>query len=116
MADFGYTLLCEQAGPRQLIADAVQAERAGFDFAVISDHFNPWLESQGHAPFAWSVQPGRLRSMPTPKVPFTSCGRPTPFPRGGRVPADAGGPASPRRQAAESLRPHSQERSSGPPG
>lgn len=55
MASFGYTLLCEQAGPRQLIADAVQAERAGFDFAVISDHYNPWLESQGHAPFAWSV-------------------------------------------------------------
>jgi len=55
VADFGYTLLCEQAGPRQLIADAVHAERAGFDFAVISDHYNPWLESQGHAPFAWSV-------------------------------------------------------------
>jgi len=55
VADFGYTLLCEQAGPRQLIADAVQAEHAGFDFAVISDHYSPWLESQGHAPFAWSV-------------------------------------------------------------
>jgi G6PDH family F420-dependent oxidoreductase len=55
VAEFGYTLLCEQAGPRQLIADAVQAEQAGFDFAVISDHFSPWLEAQGHAPFAWSV-------------------------------------------------------------
>jgi G6PDH family F420-dependent oxidoreductase len=55
VADFGYTLLCEQAGPRQLIADAIQAEEVGFDFAVISDHYNPWLDSQGHAPFAWSV-------------------------------------------------------------
>ena len=55
MADFGYTLLCEQAGPRQLIADAVQAEHAGFDFAVISDHYNPWLTSQGHSPYTWSV-------------------------------------------------------------
>lgn len=55
MAEFGYTLLSEQAGPRQLIADAIQAEHAGFDYAVISDHFNPWLEAQGHAPFAWSV-------------------------------------------------------------
>jgi G6PDH family F420-dependent oxidoreductase len=55
VAEFGYTLLGEQAGPRQLIEDAVRAERAGFDFAVISDHFNPWLEAQGHAPFAWSV-------------------------------------------------------------
>jgi G6PDH family F420-dependent oxidoreductase len=55
VAEFGYTLLCEQAGPRQLIEDAVHAERAGFDFAVISDHYSPWLEAQGHAPFAWSV-------------------------------------------------------------
>jgi G6PDH family F420-dependent oxidoreductase len=54
-AQFGYTLLGEQAGPRQLIDDAVRAERAGFDFVVVSDHFNPWLEAQGHAPFAWSV-------------------------------------------------------------
>ncbi|MFE5861774.1 TIGR03557 family F420-dependent LLM class oxidoreductase, partial [Streptomyces virginiae] len=33
----------------------VGAERAGFDFSVISDHSFPWLESQGHAPYAWSV-------------------------------------------------------------
>jgi G6PDH family F420-dependent oxidoreductase len=55
MTKFGYTLLCEQAGPRQLVDDAVHAERAGFDFAVMSDHFYPWFEAQGHAPFAWSV-------------------------------------------------------------
>jgi G6PDH family F420-dependent oxidoreductase len=54
-AHFGYTLLGEQAGPRQLIDDAGRAERAGFDFAVISDHFSPWLATQGHAPFAWAV-------------------------------------------------------------
>lgn len=33
----------------------VGAERAGFDFSVISDHSFPWLESQGHASYAWSV-------------------------------------------------------------
>jgi G6PDH family F420-dependent oxidoreductase len=33
----------------------VRAEQAGFDFVSISDHFHPWLESQGHSPFAWSV-------------------------------------------------------------
>jgi G6PDH family F420-dependent oxidoreductase len=55
VASFGYTVLCEQAGPGQLVNDAVRAERAGFDFAVVSDHYNPWLEAQGHAPFAWSV-------------------------------------------------------------
>ncbi|HEY2831034.1 MAG TPA: TIGR03557 family F420-dependent LLM class oxidoreductase [Sporichthyaceae bacterium] len=52
---FGYTLMCEQAGPAQLVRDAVAAEQAGYDFAVISDHYFPWLEEQGHAPFAWSV-------------------------------------------------------------
>ena len=31
------------------------AEATGFDFAVISDHFHPWLEAQGQAPYAWSV-------------------------------------------------------------
>jgi G6PDH family F420-dependent oxidoreductase len=53
--EFGYTLMCEQAGPAQLVQDAVAAEAAGFDFAVISDHYFPWLTEQGHAPFAWSV-------------------------------------------------------------
>jgi G6PDH family F420-dependent oxidoreductase len=51
----GYTLMTEQAGPRQLVADAVRAEEAGFDLAVISDHAFPWLDSQGHSPYAWSV-------------------------------------------------------------
>lgn len=55
MVSFGYSLLCEQRGPRELVADAVAAENAGFDFEVISDHFFPWLDSQGHAPNAWPV-------------------------------------------------------------
>ncbi|WP_219466742.1 TIGR03557 family F420-dependent LLM class oxidoreductase [Nonomuraea rhizosphaerae] len=55
MADFGYTLMCEQTPALQLVDDAVTAERAGFDYAVISDHYFPWVEEQGHAPYAWSV-------------------------------------------------------------
>ena len=55
MAEIGYTLLCEQAPPRQLVDDAVTAERIGFGFAVISDHYFPWLEEMGHSPYAWSV-------------------------------------------------------------
>jgi len=51
----GYTMMCEQASPKQLVRDVVLAEEAGFDFAVISDHYFPWLDSQGHAPYAWSV-------------------------------------------------------------
>src|SRR6266702_1503873 len=56
MALIGYTMMCEQAGPKQLVRDVALAEDAGFDFAVISDHYFPWLESQGHSPYAWSVR------------------------------------------------------------
>jgi G6PDH family F420-dependent oxidoreductase len=55
MVHWGYTMMCEQAGPRQLVEDVVAAEAAEFDFAVISDHYFPWLEEQGHSPYAWSV-------------------------------------------------------------
>jgi G6PDH family F420-dependent oxidoreductase len=55
MTAIGYTMMTEQAGPRQLVSDVVGAEQAGFDFAVISDHYSPWLDEQGHSPYAWSV-------------------------------------------------------------
>ncbi|WP_130797843.1 TIGR03557 family F420-dependent LLM class oxidoreductase [Streptomyces otsuchiensis] len=55
MAQIGYTMMTEQAGPRELVDHVVAAERAGFDFSVTSDHYFPWLRSQGHAPYAWSV-------------------------------------------------------------
>ncbi|MBA8817196.1 G6PDH family F420-dependent oxidoreductase [Microbacterium halimionae] len=53
--NFGYTLMTEQSGPRELVRYAVGAEHAGFDFEVSSDHYSPWLVSQGHAPYAWTV-------------------------------------------------------------
>ena len=31
------------------------AERAGFEKVTISDHFHPWMDSQGESPFVWSV-------------------------------------------------------------
>jgi len=55
MTRIGYTMMGEQAGPKQLVRDVALAEAASFDFAVISDHYFPWLEVQGHAPYAWSV-------------------------------------------------------------
>jgi G6PDH family F420-dependent oxidoreductase len=51
----GYTLMTEQAGPRQLVDHAAAAEEAGFAFEVSSDHYFPWLAEQGHAPNAWTV-------------------------------------------------------------
>src|SRR5438445_559485 len=55
MTKFGYTMMCEQSRPDQLVRDVRQAEEAGFDFSVISDHYQPWLDSQGHSPYAWAV-------------------------------------------------------------
>lgn len=55
MTNFGYTLMTEQSGPKDLVKWAVGAEQAGFDFEVSSDHYSPWLTEQGHAPYAWSV-------------------------------------------------------------
>ena len=57
MTRFGYTSMTEQSGPRELVRYA-QAEDRGFDLLVSSDHYSPWLESQGHSPYAWSL-PGR---------------------------------------------------------
>ena len=52
---FGYTLMTEQAGPKDLVRFAIAAEERGFDFEVSSDHYFPWLSAQGHSPYAWSV-------------------------------------------------------------
>ncbi|MEA2210837.1 MAG: hypothetical protein QOF83_785 [Solirubrobacteraceae bacterium] len=48
-------MMTEQSRPDQLIRDIQLAEQAGFDFSVTSDHFQPWLEEQGHAGYAWSI-------------------------------------------------------------
>lgn len=55
MTRFGYTLMTEQSGPRDLVRYAQAAEDVGFDFEVSSDHYSPWLTEQGHAPYAWTV-------------------------------------------------------------
>ena len=55
MVQIGYTLMCEQSDPKSLVRNAAAAEGVGFDFEVISDHFSPWLVSQGHAPNAWAT-------------------------------------------------------------
>ena len=51
----GYKLSSEEHRPRDLVAHAVRAEEAGFEFAAISDHFHPWTDEQGQSPFVWTV-------------------------------------------------------------
>lgn len=55
MIDIGYKLSSEEFGPRELVDCAVRAERAGFTFGLISDHFHPWIDAQGQSPFVWTV-------------------------------------------------------------
>jgi coenzyme F420-dependent glucose-6-phosphate dehydrogenase len=55
MVRLGYTLSAEEHSPSQLVETARAAEAAGFEFALVSDHFHPWLDQQGESPFVWSV-------------------------------------------------------------
>lgn len=52
---FGMALSSEEHPPARLVEIAQLAERSGFDFVSISDHYHPWLQEQGHSPFVWSV-------------------------------------------------------------
>ncbi len=54
----GYALSSEEHPPDALVANARCAEEIGFSFALISDHFHPWTDRQGHSPFVWSVLGG----------------------------------------------------------
>jgi G6PDH family F420-dependent oxidoreductase len=45
----------EEHTPNDLVRHARMAEEAGFTFALISDHFHPWVDAQGQSPFVWSV-------------------------------------------------------------
>ena len=53
--ELGYSISCEERRPEEILRDARAAEEAGLSFALISDHFHPWTDSQGQSPFVWSV-------------------------------------------------------------
>ncbi len=55
MVQLGYKLSSEEHPPHDLVAQAIRAEEVGFRFGMISDHFHPWVDAQGHAPFVWSI-------------------------------------------------------------
>ncbi len=52
MLKLGYKASAEQFDPRKLLAFSVVAEQTGFDSVFISDHFQPWKHTDGHAPSA----------------------------------------------------------------
>lgn len=55
MTEIGYKLSSEEFGPADLVRFARRAEECGFGFALISDHFHPWIDRQGQSPFVWTV-------------------------------------------------------------
>jgi G6PDH family F420-dependent oxidoreductase len=63
--ELGYALSSEEHPPLDLVRHAQHAERAGFPYALISDHFHPWIDRQGHSPFVWSVIGGIAASTET---------------------------------------------------
>lgn len=48
----GYKASAEQFGPQELLEFGIEAERNGFDSVLVSDHFQPWRHTGGHAPSA----------------------------------------------------------------
>jgi coenzyme F420-dependent glucose-6-phosphate dehydrogenase len=48
----GYKASAEQFAPTELLDHALEAERHGFDSVAVSDHFQPFRHSGGHAPAA----------------------------------------------------------------
>ncbi len=58
MVEIGYHLSSEEHSPKDLVRYAGLAEELGFSFAIISDHFHPWLDRQGQSPFVWGVLGG----------------------------------------------------------
>lgn len=54
MLRLGYKASAEQFGPQELLRYGVLAEQCGFDSVFISDHFQPWRHTNGHAPFAFA--------------------------------------------------------------
>lgn len=54
MTRFGFHASHEQHSPERLLAHVRAAEQAGFQGAMCSDHFHPWLPEQGESGFAWA--------------------------------------------------------------
>jgi G6PDH family F420-dependent oxidoreductase len=58
MPELGFALSSEDHPPNELVRQAVLAERTGFTFCLISDHYHPWVDAQGQSPFVWATLGG----------------------------------------------------------
>lgn len=76
MLRLGYKASAEQFAPRPLLDFSIMAEEVGFDSVFISDHFQPWKHTDGHAPNSL-VWLGALGARTTRAVMGTSVLTPT---------------------------------------
>ena len=76
MLKFGYKASAEQFGPRELLEFSCLAEQLGFDSVFVSDHFQPWKHTDGHAPFSFAWL-GALGARTTRAQIGTSVATPT---------------------------------------
>jgi G6PDH family F420-dependent oxidoreductase len=60
----GCFLSSEEWGPKDLIAQAAQAQQAGFEGLWISDHYHPWNDAQGHSGFVWGTIGAIAQTVP----------------------------------------------------
>lgn len=58
MVEIGFSLSSEEHHPSDIVRFARAGEEAGFAFAMVSDHFHPWVGAQGQSPFVWNVLGG----------------------------------------------------------
>ena len=68
MPELGYAMSSEEHGPNALVDHAVRAEEVGFEHALISDHYHPWVQTQGDAPFVWTTLGGIARETESLRV------------------------------------------------
>ncbi len=66
--EIGYFLSSEEYAPQDLVAQAVRAEAAGWKELLISDHYHPWIDAQGHSSFVWGVVGAIAAAAPTATV------------------------------------------------
>lgn len=68
MVHLGYKLSSEDTNPIDLIRYAKMAEKAGFSFAMASDHYHPWINKQDESPFVWCTIGGLSQTTSRLKV------------------------------------------------
>jgi G6PDH family F420-dependent oxidoreductase len=66
--DLGYAISSEEHAPLDLVRHAQRAEESGFTYALISDHFHPWIDRQEESPFVWGVLGAIAASTETLRV------------------------------------------------